>query len=97
MSPIHALFPDVDDRTFAIAFVSLFMQVIGMMQTPFVFGATWSPFEALGNLVSPPVSEAAVETNIKSNPQEDLASDEDEAPTKKKSKRSKSKNKKKAA
>jgi hypothetical protein len=100
MSPVHALFPDVDDRTFAIAFVSLFMQITGYLQTPYVFGPSWSPFETLGNIFITPATEKGMEVTkslaekVEKNPQEDSISDDDAIKNKKsKSKKSKSKQK----
>ena len=98
MTPVHALFPNVDDRTFAIAFASLFMQVTGILQTPFFLGASWSPFEDVKNALIIPAAEPAPvlkesEEKIKSNPQDSSLSDDD-VPKKKKKKR---KNKQKSA
>lgn len=90
MSPVHKRFPDLDDRTFAVAFVSLFMQIIGVLQSPYAFGPTWSPFEALAEMAMPPASQIK-EKKDRSNPQ-DSASESDEP---KKAKRTKRKNKNK--
>uniref|UniRef100_A0A7S1YX91 Uncharacterized protein n=1 Tax=Trieres chinensis TaxID=1514140 RepID=A0A7S1YX91_TRICV len=37
-------FFDLDERTFAVSFVSLFMQVMGFLQLPQVWGAGFTPF-----------------------------------------------------
>lgn len=34
----------LDDKTFAIAFVSLFMQIMGILQIPAFLGPSFSPF-----------------------------------------------------
>jgi hypothetical protein len=37
---------NVDDKTFAMCFVSLFMQIVGILQIPTLLGPSFSPFEA---------------------------------------------------
>lgn len=56
MSPVQGLFPDLEERAFAVAFVSLFMQVIAILQMPMFFGGSFSPFVALHNLVNAPLN-----------------------------------------
>jgi hypothetical protein len=40
-----------DDKTFAGLFVSIFMQVTGLLQLPNFYGPTFSPFEITGRLL----------------------------------------------
>jgi len=41
--PISKIF-DLDDKTFALAYVSLFMQVVGILQMPQFLGPSFTPF-----------------------------------------------------
>jgi hypothetical protein len=36
----------LDDRTFAIVVVSMFLQIVGILQLPNFLGGSWSPFTA---------------------------------------------------
>jgi hypothetical protein len=59
ISPVQDLIPGVDDnRTFAVAFVSLFMQVVGLLQLPVFLGPSFSPFVAFHNLINSPLNAA---------------------------------------
>lgn len=52
MAPLQALIPGLeDDRTFAMAFVSLFMQVTGILQLPAFLGPSFSPFIAIKDMI----------------------------------------------
>lgn len=54
MSPVHGLFPDMDDKTFAILVVSSFMQVVTILQMPAFLGASFNPFTMIGELIATP-------------------------------------------
>jgi predicted alpha/beta superfamily hydrolase len=41
---------DLEDRTFAIVFVSLCVQIVGILQLPEFLGSSFSPFRAVPNL-----------------------------------------------
>lgn len=41
---VIAKFFDLDDKTFACAFVSLFMQIMGILQMPEFLGPSFTPF-----------------------------------------------------
>ena len=45
-----------DDRAFAMACVSLFMQVVGILQLPEFLGGSFSPFVAAHNLINAPLN-----------------------------------------
>ena len=46
-----ALMLSMDDRTFAIVFVSLFMQVMGILRLPQFLGPSFSPFDTRSNWI----------------------------------------------
>lgn len=52
---VHTYVPQLqgglDDRTFAIAFVSLFMQIVGILHMPIFLGPNFSPFTLMGAIV----------------------------------------------
>ena len=41
----------LDERTFAMAFVAFFMQISGLLQLPYFFGPSYSPFYHIQTLV----------------------------------------------
>ena len=99
----EAVFPFLDDRTFAFVMVGIFMQVMGMLQTPALLGPSFSPFNAIGSLfnssgnnkqIAKPMS-ASNKKVAKTNKQPP-ASMQGEAGAKKKKNRT-NKNKQKAA
>lgn len=57
LAPIQEMTPGVDDeRTFAIAFVSLFMQIVGILQLPQFLGSSFSPFVSIRNAIDAPLN-----------------------------------------
>ena len=54
MSPLHGMFPDMDDKTFAVMLVSLFMQVVTILQLPSFLGPSFNPFTMIGDLIITP-------------------------------------------
>ena len=56
LAPAQELFPSVDERSLAIAFVSLFMQITGILQLPAFLGPSFSPFVTLHNLINAPLN-----------------------------------------
>jgi len=99
LAPVQALLPGVDDRTFAIASVSLFMQVVGVLQLPAFLGGSFSPFVAIHNLINSPVSKHQVsgmakEIEMVSPTEEEQSVDYQQTKGKKKPKRKKNKQKK---
>ena len=59
MSPVHGLFPDLDDKMFAMMLVSLFMQVVTILQLPAFLGPSFNPFTMIGDLISAPFASAS--------------------------------------
>lgn len=103
-SPVQDLTPGVaDEATFAKAFVSLFMQVVGILQLPIFLGPSFSPFNELHKLLTASLGGS---TQPKFKTREHAISDEDDsegdiqmtkpAPSKSKSKRKKGKKQKKS-
>lgn len=43
----------LDDRTFATAFVSLFMQIMGILQIPAFLGPSFTPFTSSHKILNP--------------------------------------------
>ena len=57
LAPVQELVPGVDDeRAFATAFVSLFMQMAGILQLPAFLGPSFSPFVSVHNLINAPLN-----------------------------------------
>jgi len=94
LGPIHGLFPDLEDRAFAVAMVGLFMQLVSILQLPLFLGPSFSPFAAIGDLVIPAqAKEINIEVAMKSWEPED--EDDFEPPSSKKKPRRKKNGQKK--
>lgn len=94
MSPVHGLFPDMDDKTFAVMLVSLFMQVITILQMPAFLGPSFNPFTMIGDLIIAPFAgssskstSAAASLAKKAVAEREIESSENDKSKKKKNKR----------
>ena len=80
LAPVQALLPGVEDRAFAIASVSLFMQVVGVLQLPAFLGGSFSPFVAIHNMVSSPLSSKGTGIGRVAKEIEMVSAEEDDEP-----------------
>ncbi len=61
---LHTLQGGLDDRTFATAAVSLFMQIVGILHMPIFLGPNFSPFTLMGAIVRR-ITQLTVSTVVK--------------------------------
>lgn len=66
VGPVAGVLGFEQDKTFAVLVVSLFMQICGLLQLPFVLGSSFqSPFVLVGNMIMAPFSKSPSKKYVK--------------------------------